>query len=105
MKTRTNTTGILGKTLFTFVLTLMISAGAFAQTSHDKFSLKSLFNSNKAEEVEVMKSSVIAMVEVNLYDKSLDFVIEKPMNVENWMTDVESWKVSNTTEIEDDRFI
>lgn len=101
MKTQLNTTGIFGKAMLTFVLTLIISAGTFAQTSHDKFSLKNLFHSNKAEEVEVMRSSVIATVEIDLYEKSLDFVFEKPVQVENWMTDAAGWEVSNTTEKEE----
>jgi hypothetical protein len=69
---------------------LVASSSLFAQKSATKWRL---FNSNKVEkEVVSSESNSIAVVSYDNYLKTLDFVIESKIELEDWMTDASSWE-------------
>lgn len=77
---------------------LIVSGSLFAQKSVSKWKL---FTTNKAETEVVYSEPVsVAIVSYDNYLKTLDFVIESKVEVEDWMTDDSSWETSSTrTEI------
>ncbi len=89
MKTLTNNKSETKRALLSFVFAAFFVTSILAQTSHNNRSLKNLFEKPSAK-VE-MESNVVAEVEVDLYSNSLDFVIEKPVEVEDWMTNQTDW--------------
>jgi hypothetical protein len=97
MKTRTNITRSIKKGLLSIVLTSFISAGVFAQTSQPTFTIKDILSPKAEVKAESTGPSMVATVEVDFYAKSLDFVVEEEMEVENWMTDDSAWG-ENTAE-------
>ena len=97
MKTRTNNKSETKRAFLSFVFAAFFVTSLVAQASHNNRSLKNLIEKPtiKAE----LESTVIAKVEVDLYSNSLDFVIEKPVEVENWMTNPTNW--ANNAHVED----
>lgn len=96
MKTLAKNKGIIRIGAVGFAIVVLLATAAVAQTSHHKRSLKNMFV--KSSPAVEMESSVIAHVEVDLYNKSIDFVIEKPVVVENWMTNTRGWASEATAE-------
>ena len=83
---------------FGFIFSILMVAGlsANAQKSFYHLNLRNLLNS-ELETVNVVATENVAtaVVEVDLYANSLDFVIEESMNVEEWMTNGSDWTNSS----------
>lgn len=74
-------------TINIFLLLLFSFSMLTAQKSYSKIDLKT----STSDKAETTLPSVKASVEVDLYTHSLDFVIERPIEMEDWMTNQNLW--------------
>lgn len=88
------------KLAISIIVSLFFFTNVVAQTGQPGFNFKDLFPSEVTRDVYFFEETVIAEVEVDLYKKSLDFVIEKPVKVEDWMLNPDSWNNKPTEEKE-----
>lgn len=101
MKTRnTNISNIFTKAALLFVLTAATAVAASAQKSFNGLNLFQFIKFEEAKET-VSENALTAVVEVDLYSSSLDFVVEESMEIEAWMTESSEWNygAANVTEI------
>ena len=69
---------------------LIASNGLFAQKSVPKWRL---FNANNVEaEVVYAEPTSVAIVSYDNYLKTLDFIVENKIELEDWMTNTEAWE-------------
>ncbi len=77
-------------------IALISTSGLFAQKSVSKWRL---FETNKAEaEVVYSAPSSVAVVSYDNYLKTLDFIIEDKVELEDWMTDASEWESNVQTD-------
>lgn len=101
MKTRnTNISSIFAKASLLIFLAVATGISASAQKSFNAFNLFNLIKIEEAKET-VLENTVTAIVEVDLYSNSLDFVLEESMEIKEWMTKSSAWNYNeDNAEIE-----
>lgn len=103
MKTQNTTnTGNFTKVVFTSIAAFIIGFSAVAQTSFNVVNLQKVFTekamAEKVVEESVFEPAVTTTIEFDVYTGSLDFVMEGPMEVENWMLTGADWLVEEVEE-------
>lgn len=102
MKTQVTNTAKKGIKKTGLLLFMVVIAGfaGYAQKSFNPFDLKLEFISNVVSN-QSTAFSANAIVEMDHFSGTLDFAVEEPLNVENWMVSAGDWSISETENIKE----
>jgi hypothetical protein len=96
-----NIKSILTNIGFIFSILMVAGFSVNAQKSFDQLNLRNLLKTEmETMNVVATENVATAVVKLDLYANSLDFVIEESLNVEEWMTNSSEW-INSENEVAD----